>query len=101
MLDENKIKQPKQITMENYKIIRDEDKYVLVDGFQIIRENDYMKFWGVSQKELGSSAHKFHDVLGSRGGFAKMFENICLENDGYSEQKTEMKNTKKNATFVS
>ena len=36
MLNENKIKQPKQITMENYKIIRDEDKYVLVDGFHII-----------------------------------------------------------------
>jgi len=35
-----------------------------------------MKFWGVSQKELGSSAHKFHGVLGSRGGVAKMFENI-------------------------
>ena len=31
MLNENKIKQPKQLTMENYKIIRDEDKYVLVD----------------------------------------------------------------------
>ena len=33
-----------------------------------------MKFWGVSQKKLGSSAHKFYGVLGSRGGFAKMFE---------------------------
>ena len=54
-----------------------------------------MKFWGVSQKELGSSAHKFHGVLGSRGGVAKMFENIFLENDGYSEQKTKMKHTKK------
>ena len=31
MLNENKIKQPKQVTMENYKIVRDEDKYVLVD----------------------------------------------------------------------
>ena len=31
MLNENKIKQPNQLTMENYKIIRDEDKYVLVD----------------------------------------------------------------------
>ena len=31
MLNENKIKQPKQLTMENYKIIRDEDKYVLVE----------------------------------------------------------------------
>ena len=30
-----------------------------------------------------------------------MFENIFLENDGYGEQKTKMKNTKKNATFVS
>ena len=30
-LHEDKIKQPKQLTMENYKIIRDEDKYVLVD----------------------------------------------------------------------
>ena len=28
MLNENKIKQPNQLTMENYKIIRDEDKYV-------------------------------------------------------------------------
>ena len=55
-----------------------------------------MKFWGVSQKKMGSSAHKFHGVLGSRGGVAKMFENIFLENDGYSEQKTKMKNTKKN-----
>ena len=37
-----------------------------------------MKFWGVSQKKLGSSAHKFYGVLGSRGGggVAKMFENI-------------------------
>ena len=34
MLNENKIKQPNQLTMENYKIIRDEDKYVVVDkGF--------------------------------------------------------------------
>ena len=42
MLNENKIKQPKQLTMENYKIIRDEDKYkyVLVDGFHIITQND-------------------------------------------------------------
>ena len=31
MLNENKIKQPKQVTMENYKSVRDEDKYVLVD----------------------------------------------------------------------
>ena len=31
MLNENKIKQPNQLTMENYKIIRDEDKYVVVD----------------------------------------------------------------------
>ena len=31
MLNENKIKQPKQLTMENYKIIRDEDKHVLVE----------------------------------------------------------------------
>ena len=38
MLNENKIKQPKQLTMENCKIIRDEDKYVLVDGFHIITE---------------------------------------------------------------
>ena len=30
MLNENKIKQPNQLTMENYKIIRDEDKYVVV-----------------------------------------------------------------------
>ena len=31
MLNENKIKQPKQLTLEYYKIKRDEDKYVLVD----------------------------------------------------------------------
>ena len=31
MLNENKIKQTNQLTMENYKIIRDEDKYVAVD----------------------------------------------------------------------
>ena len=31
MFNENQIKQPKQLTMANYKIIRDEDKYVLVD----------------------------------------------------------------------
>ena len=31
MLNENKIKQSKQLTMENYKIIRDEDKHVLVE----------------------------------------------------------------------
>ena len=31
MMNENKIKQPNQLTMENYKIIRDEDKYVVVD----------------------------------------------------------------------
>ena len=54
-----------------------------------------MKFWGVSQKKWGSSAHKFYGVLGSRGGFAKMFD-FFLENDGCSEQKTKMKNTKKN-----
>ena len=30
-----------------------------------------------------------------------MFENIFLENDGYGEQKTKMKNCKKNAKFVS
>ena len=30
MLNENKIKQPKQLTLEYYKIARDEDKYVLV-----------------------------------------------------------------------
>ena len=30
MLNENKIKQPKQLTLEYYKSIRDEDKYVLV-----------------------------------------------------------------------
>ena len=35
------------------------------------------------------------------GGVVKMFENIFLENDGYGEQKTKMKNTKKIATFVS
>ena len=29
------------------------------------------------------------------GGVVKMFENIFLENDGYGEQKTKMKNTKK------
>ena len=59
------------------------------------------KFGVYLTKILGSSAHKFHGVLGSWGGFAKMFENIFLENDGYGEQKTKMKNTKKNATFVS
>ena len=31
MLNENKIKQPKQQTPEYYKIARDEDNYVLVD----------------------------------------------------------------------
>ena len=31
MLNGNKIKQPNQLTMENYNIIRDEDKYVVVD----------------------------------------------------------------------
>ena len=31
MLNQSKIKQPNQLTMENYKIIRDEDKYVVVD----------------------------------------------------------------------
>ena len=31
MLNENKIKQPNQLTMENYKIIRDEDRNVAVD----------------------------------------------------------------------
>ena len=29
MLNQNKIKQPKQLTLEYYKIARDEDKYVL------------------------------------------------------------------------
>ena len=46
-----------------------------------------MKFWGVSQKELGSSAHKFHGVLGSRGGVAKMFENIFLKMMGTASKK--------------
>ena len=32
---------------------------------------------------------------GREGGVVKMFENIFLENDGYGEQKTKMKNTKK------
>ena len=45
---------------------------------------------------MGSSAHKFYGVLGSRGGVAKMFEFFVLENDGCSEQKTKMKDTKKN-----
>ena len=36
-----------------------------------------------------------------RGGGAKMFENIFLENDGYGEQKPKMKNPKKIAKFVS
>ena len=52
-------------------------------------------------KNLGSSAHKFDGVLGLWGGFAKMFENIFLENDGYREQKPKMKNNKKIAKFVS
>ena len=60
-----------------------------------------MKIWSVSQKKLGSSAHKFYGVLGSRGGVAKMFENIFLENDGCSEQKTKWKTPKKIAKFVS
>ena len=30
-----------------------------------------------------------------RGGGAKMFEHILLENDGYGEQKPKMKNTQK------
>ena len=30
-----------------------------------------MKFWGVSQKKIGSSAHKFYGVLGSRGALQK------------------------------
>ena len=47
------------------------------------------------KKKLGSSAHKFYGVLGSRGGVAKMFEHIFWKNDGYGEQKTKMKNTKK------
>ena len=54
------------------------------------------------KKKLGSSAHKFYGVLGSRGALqAKMFEHIFWENDRYSEQKTKMKNTKKIAKFVS
>ena len=39
MLNQNKIKQPKQLTLEYYKIARDEDKYVLVAwGFHIITQ---------------------------------------------------------------
>ena len=51
---------------------------------------------------LGSSAHKCLWRFGVvRGGVAKMFEHIFLENDGYGEQKPKMKNTKKIAKFVS
>ena len=39
MLNQNKIKQPKQLTLEYYKIARDEDKYVLDGyGFHIITQ---------------------------------------------------------------
>ena len=44
-------------------------------------------------KFLGSSAHKFYGVV--RGGVAKMFENIFLENDGYREQNLKWKTPKK------
>ena len=48
-------------------------------------------------KILGSSAHKFFWGFGVvRGGGAKMFENIFLENMGYGEQKPKMKNAQKN-----
>ena len=50
---------------------------------------------------MGSSAHKFYGVLGSRGGVAKMFEHIFGKMIGTASKKTKMKNTKKNATFVS
>ena len=52
------------------------------------------KFGVYLLKNLGSSAHKFYGILGSWGGVAKMFENIFLENDGYGEQTTKVKNTK-------
>ena len=54
-----------------------------------------MKFWGVSKKNWGVRLINFMAFWGREGGLPKMFENIFLENDGYSEQKTKMKNTKK------
>ena len=53
-------------------------------NFWEVRLINFMGFWGREG-----------------GGVAKMFENIFLENDGYGEQKPKIKNTKKNATFVS
>ena len=44
---------------------------------------------------MGSSAHKFYGVLGSRGGVAKMFEHIFGKMIGTASKKTKMKNTKK------
>ena len=51
MLNENRIKQPNQLTTENYKIIRDEDKYVVVDGFHIITQKWLYEI--VSYKNFG------------------------------------------------
>ena len=44
---------------------------------------------------MGSSAHKFYGVLGSRGGVAKMFEHIFGKMISTASKKTKMKNTKK------
>ena len=46
-----------------------------------------MKFSGVSQKKIGSSAHKFYGALGSRGGVAKMFEHIFGKMIGTASKK--------------
>ena len=48
MLNQNKIKQPKQLTLEYYKIARDEDKYVLDGyGFHIITQKMIIWKFGV------------------------------------------------------
>ena len=60
-----------------------------------------MKFWGVSQKKnWGVRLINFMAFWGREGGLPKCLI-FFLENDGCSEQKTKMKNTKKIAKFVS
>ena len=50
---------------------------------------------------LGSSAHKFYGGLGSRGGVAKMFENMFFGKWWYGEKKVNEKHQKFFAKFVS
>ena len=54
-----------------------------------------MKFWDVSHKYFGEFGSYILWRFGVVRGVAKMFEHIFWEHDGYGEQKTKMKNTKK------